>query len=409
MKSITESARSIPVSGEYDVVVVGGGIAGVAAAVAAARNGAEVCLIEKEFGLGGLATLGNVIIYLPLCDGRGNQVIKGLGEELLKLSIRDGYDKIPDCWLPGGSVAERAEKRYRVDFNPMSYMLELEEFIAASNVKLYYDTRFCDVVKEAGLIKAVIVENKSGRSAIVCRAVVDASGDADVCFRSGEDTVSWSSNVRAGWFYYFDGNAVQLEKFTKWYDAYGRHLPDSGRDFSGDVADEVTGFVLETRKLIKQKLVELKKDNPSVRPLFMSSIPAFRMTRRLKGAVELEETDDKRYFDDAVGMTGNWHKSGPVFYIPMSSLVAVKTGNLIAAGRCISSGATAWDITRSIPACAVTGEAAGTAAAALKQENKITFAKLDIPSLQRQLREQQVIIDKKFAGDAELYSARLKI
>jgi hypothetical protein len=397
MKIINECSRSIPVSGEYDVVVVGGGIAGVAAAVAAARNGASACIIEKEFGLGGLATLGNVIIYLPLCDGRGNQVIKGLSEELLKLSIRDGYDKIPDCWLPGGNIEERSQKRYRVDFNPMSFMLELEEFLSANNVKLYYDTRFCDVVKESGLIKAVIVENKSGRSAIACGSVVDASGDADVCFRAGEDTVSWNSNVRAGWFYYFDGTAVRLEKFTKWYDAYGKHLPDSGRDFAGDDADEVTEFVLETRKLLKQTLVELKQKNPAVSPLFMTSIPAFRMTRRLKGALELEESDDKRYFDDAVGMTGNWRASGPIFYIPLRSLTAVKTGNLITAGRCISSGNTLWDITRAIPTCAVTGEAAGTAAAALKQENKTSFAKLDIPRLQQRLREQQVIIDKKFA------------
>jgi hypothetical protein len=398
VKSIIENAKNVPVSGEYDAVVVGGGIAGIAAAVAAARNGASVCLIEKEFGLGGLATLGNVIIFLPLCDGRGNQVIKGLGEELLKLSIRDGYDKIPDCWLsPDGSIEERAKKRYRVNFNPMSYMLELEEFLAASNVKLYYDTRFCDVVKEAGLIKAVIVENKNGRSAIACRVVVDASGDADVCFRSGEDTVSWNSNVRAGWFYFFDGNEVKLEKFTQCYDAYGKHLPESGRDFAGDDVGEVTEFVLETRKLIKQRLTELKQDNPAVRPLFMTSIPAFRMTRRLKGAVELEETDDKRYFDDAVGMTGDWHKGGPVFYIPLRSLTAVKTGNLITAGRCISSGATAWDITRAIPTCAVTGEAAGVAAAALTQENKAAFANLDISALQQRLKNQQVAIDRKFA------------
>lgn len=397
MRNIVESAKEIPVSGEYDVAVVGGGIAGVAASVAAARNGVKVCLIEKEFGLGGLATLGNVIIYLPLCDGRGNQVIKGLGEEMLKLSIRDGYGKIPQCWLPGGKTEERLKKRYRVDFNPMSYMLELEDFLADNNVKLYYDTRFCDVVKKSGLIKALIVENKNGRSAIACGAVVDASGDADVCFRSGEETVSWDSNVRAGWFYYFDGAKVKLEKFTKWYDAYGKHLPDSGRSFSGDDADDVTEFVLETRKLLKQKLIEMKQENHKVNPLFMTSIPAFRMTRRLKGAVELEESDDKRYFDDAIGMTGNWHKSGPIFYIPLRSLTAVKTGNLITSGRCMSSGSTAWDITRVIPTCAVTGEAAGTAAAMLAQRKKSSFAELNIRRLQGKLREQKVIIDKKFA------------
>ena len=73
MGQVIEGQRELPVLGKYDVVVAGGGIAGVAAAVAAARNGASVCLLEKAFGLGGLATLGNVIVYLPICDGMGRQ------------------------------------------------------------------------------------------------------------------------------------------------------------------------------------------------------------------------------------------------------------------------------------------------------------------------------------------------
>ena len=87
---VVEPERRVPVTGVYDVVVAGGGIAGVAAAVAAARAGASVCLLDKESALGGLATLGNVITWLPICDGRGRQVIGGLGEELLRLSVIDG-------------------------------------------------------------------------------------------------------------------------------------------------------------------------------------------------------------------------------------------------------------------------------------------------------------------------------
>ena len=82
--TVTEPARTLPVTGAYELVVAGGGIAGVAAAVAAARCGASVCLLEKMCAPGGLATLGNVIVWLPLCDGRGRQVAGGLA------GIREG-------------------------------------------------------------------------------------------------------------------------------------------------------------------------------------------------------------------------------------------------------------------------------------------------------------------------------
>lgn len=280
----------------------------------------------------------------------------------------------------------------------MSYMLALEGFLAANNVELLYDTRFCDVVKEGGNITALLVENKSGRSALACGAVVDASGDADVCWRAGEDTVSLDCNVRCGWFYYFDGGKPRLHPFTTNYSPLCERLPESGPSFAGDRAGDVTEFVLESRKLFAAELAKLKEANPKVEPLFMPSIPTMRMTRRLKAAVELEEADDKRWFEDSLGMTGDWRKPGPVFYLPLRSLAGVKTGNLAAAGRCMSSGNTSWDVMRVIPTCAVTGEAAGAACAALVREHRKSLLELDIPRLQGTLRGQGVLIDRKFVS-----------
>lgn len=389
MQRIKEAERLIPVCAGYDVVVTGGGVAGVAAAVAAARNGASVCIIEKQFALGGLATLGNVVVYLPLCDGCGHQVIKGLGEELLKLSISDGYNSIPSCWVKDGTVKQRTEHRYRVRFNPASFILALEPFVLESGADIMYDTRFCGVRKRKNFITHVIVENKEGRSAIKCKAVVDASGDADVCAAAGEKTVSLKTNAAAGWFFCFENGKIDLNIVSEEYDPSGKTVPGGKRGFSGIIAKDVTQQILKTRQLFREKIEPANREKLKILPVALPAVPGLRMTRRLKGKIELDERDDGKIFPDSIGMTGDWRKAGPVYYIPLRALTAVRTQNLVTAGRCISSGS-AWDITRAIPACAVTGEAAGTAAALLCRTGKKSFDALDVKKLRTQLRKQNV-------------------
>jgi len=312
--TLTEPERRLPVAANYEVAVVGGGIAGVAAAVAAARNGATVCLLEKESALGGLATLGNVVEYLPLCDGRGHQVIGGLGEELLRLAVRDGYAQLPACWQPGGSEQERQNTRYRVTFNPASFMLELEALVVNAGVDLYYDTRFCDVVKQGDRLHALCLENKSGRFALLCRTVVDASGDADVCARAGEETVSWKTNVAGGWFHYVRDHEVILHPLTRPFAADPQNLPEGVRGYAGDDGQDVTAQILESRQMIREQLAELRRQSPEslLYPLFIPTIATFRMTRRLKAEVELRAEDEGQYVEDAIGMTGSWRKRGGV-------------------------------------------------------------------------------------------------
>ena len=97
MKTI-EVKSTIDVGKSYDVIVAGAGVAGIAAAVQAKRHGKSVLLLEKMLTLGGLATAGLINLFVPMCNGRGTQIIKGMCDEFLKLSISMGYDSIPAVW-----------------------------------------------------------------------------------------------------------------------------------------------------------------------------------------------------------------------------------------------------------------------------------------------------------------------
>lgn len=370
---ISEPARDIPVRGDFDVVVAGAGIAGVAAAVAAARAGASACILERTFAPGGLATLGNVTAWLPLCDGRGRQVMAGLPEELLLLSVADlgannkaaRFTGVPACWRSGGDPAGRAQSRYRVDFNPAAYLLALEKLLSESGVTILYDTRACAVRRHRDRVSHLLVENRDGRSAISGRAFVDATGDADISFLAGERTESLDSNVLCGWFYYLDGRGLKLVKLSNAYNRHALREESTGPFFRGDEAGQVTAFMLGSRVLLRRKLDALRAERPGedVQPVMPPVIPCFRMTRRLVGTFSLGERHVHRWFPDTIGLTGDWRRAGPVYAIPRRALAGVANRNLLAAGRCISADRTAWDVTRAIPPCALTGAAAGIIAA----------------------------------------------
>lgn len=386
-----EEKRKISVEAEYDVCVVGGGVAGVAAALAAAREGAKTCLIEKEYALGGLATLGLIVIYLPLCDGHGRQVIAGISEEMLLAALKYGPGNLPDCWKPGGNVREREKNRYQTRYEAAPMMIALEELLLDAGVALMYDSRFTGVHREGGRIAGVILENKSGCIGVAGKAFVDATGDADVCFAAGEHTVSLATNRRTGWYFSCGKDGNQLHGLS---DPLYQPCPEGSRFYSGDRHEDVTQHAVDGRRMIMEHVGKLRTDgDPDAYPLLIPTYDGMRMTRRLDGAYTLDETEAFRDFPDSVGLTGDWRKPGPVFAIPWRTLAGTQNHNLAVAGRCISVTTDMWDITRVIPTAALTGQAAGTGAA-LCARSGISMSELPIDMLQSALRAGGVLIEK---------------
>lgn len=389
MNTITEKQREIPVCGKYDVFVAGGGIAGVSAALAAARSGADVILADKQCILGGLATSGLVTIYLPLCDGCGRQVSFSVAEELFKLSImRCVCGKYPKAWLEGGSKEEKIKERYEVQFNPQLFAIDMERLLKENGVKIMYDTFICDTVTEDKKIHAVIVENKSGRRAYEVGSVVDATGDADMCKFAGAATDTFKAkNILAAWSYgkYKDG--VRLNMLGYCESALKGKKALEQKRFGGIDADEISEMLSLSHTQVLNDFVKKRQDDNEYEPVTIATMPQLRMTRRICGKYVLDDSEMHKRFENSVGLISDWRKRGPVYEIPFDALYGEDVKNLICAGRCISVSDDMWDISRVIPACAVTGQAAGIAAAMSDD-----FSKCNIAELQQKLKSAGVVL-----------------
>ena len=369
-----------------DVAVCGGGFGGIAAALAAAREGRRVILFEKEYLPGGLGTAGLVTVYLPLCDGCGRQVSFGIAEELLRLSITYGAEAMyPANWLDSDGPRGPEHHRFMVEYNPQVFAILAEKLLTDAGVDILYGTYVVDAEVEAGRITALHTENKSGRTVYEVGAVVDATGDADIAHFAGAPTETFSrGNILAGWYYYTDEGGYTLQQLGAADNFQG---PPTGTRYTGLDGAEISDMVRASHEMTLRHYLQKKEQNPSAALSTIASIPQLRMTRRIVGEYEMTEGDDHACFADSVGMVGNWKRRGPVYEIPFRALYSKEVKNLITAGRCISTDDTMWDVMRVIPCCAVTGQAAGTAAA-LSDD----FTTLDVKELQAVLQKRGVVL-----------------
>ncbi len=375
------------------VAVCGGGIAGIAAALAAARHGSDVLLIEREFALGGLATLGLVTYYLPICDGCGKQVVYGIGEELLRLAVKHGCECArPDPWLDGGTDEELKKTRFKAGYNGPLFMLEAERLLLAEGVRILYGTSVCAVVIDGGRISALIVEGRGGRSAIrVSGNVVDATGDAVIAEMCGAETALYSrGNTLTGWYYFINSHERRClmyggAEITDEQLAAGKKQPKllSERRFVGIDGYEISEMIQMSHDATYRDWAKKHEADPSYLPDVLATIPQLRMTRRICGHATPDAEEVRT--EDSIGLISSWRSRGPIFELPFGCIVARGCRNLLAAGRDISVTERMWDLTRVIPPCAVTGEAAGTAAAMFNDLSAIDDSM--ISALQSEIRK----------------------
>ena len=163
--------------------------------------------------------------------------------------------------------------------------------------------------------------------------------------------------------------------------------------FSGLDGEEISEMVQMSHASTLNNVITKRQNDNTLVPTSIATIPQIRMTRKIVGEYTLDSVEEHKYFEDSIGMISDWRKRGPIYEVPFSTLFSSKVKNLITAGRCVSVTDSMWDIMRVIPCCAVTGQAAGVAAAMTDD-----FSSLDIKELQDILTKNGVVLHENDLG-----------
>ena len=397
--SISVLNKKITMKKKYDVVVCGGGVAGVAAAVTAAKEGFSTLLVEKSNILGGLGTLGLINLFVPMCNGRGKQIIFGLCEKWARLSAKLGYDSIPEEWK-NGEPKEYTEVRYIQRYSPYIFALQLMDEVTSTGVDLLYDCIACDPIMEGNICKGVITESKSGTEYYGCKMLIDTTGDCDVLRRGGVPTVAGEN------FFTYAGKMISLSSCQKAIDTgdirmaftgisggninlWGDKQPTDVPKWSGLTVEEVTDYLVTNQKLMLSKLKEEDRKTREITHLPM--MPQFRTTCHIKGDYSLKIADAYKHFDDSVCAINDFEHKDHLWEVPLRTLTRRDYPNMLTAGRSADGTGHAWDMLRVIPPAILTGQAAAHAAClAIKEQT--AAADVTIRTLQDNLEKDNVMI-----------------
>lgn len=448
---VREPARDLPVHATCDVLVVGGGPAGTAASIAAARAGADVILLERYNHLGGLSTGGLVIWIDRMTDWQGRHVIRGLGEELL--------DRLPKGALTGPPAAAWGSR----DAATAAYwQLRSSAFHGTVTHAPTLDPEWLkavslDAVLEAGVhpifhawgaaplvednrVTGCVFESKQGRRAILARVTVDATGDGDLyaaagaAFDADVDERDIHGCMNTSWLF----GGVDMAEFLRFRgeqpEQYGaflargraaiRFFDKASVSWRNDIAlfmgprlagysaldvEDLSEVEIRSHQLMVEHLGFYRAHAPGFGGAFlMLSAPQLgvRHARRMVGVESLlREHWDGRVRADEIGVSPSLAPKFANVSVPYGALVPATLDGLLAPGRHLACDATTHSFMREIPQCWLTGQAAG-AAAALAVAGGVAPRDVAVAELQRVLRAQNVVLQGEAAPRAVPHPAQ---
>ena len=436
--TLREAARDIPVYRNCDVLVVGGGPSGTAAAVAAARTGADVVLLERYNHLGGLSTGGLVIWIDRMTDWNGRHVIRGFAEELM--------DRLPADAIAGpgreewgsrdGARAAHWSQRtaafhgvvtWSPTVDPERLKLASQEIVLQEKVRLVFHSWAAMPLLEEGKVRGAIFESKAGRQAVRAKVVVDATGDGDMFARAG---ASYESDIEAAdihhcmntawllggvdmerWIEFKAGQPAQFAQFmargreqlraferpfVSWRNDIALFMGPRQSGLSALDVDDQTEVEIRSHRLMAQHLDYYRAHAPGFENAFLFlSAPQLgvRHARRLGGVAKMTrgQWPTGQVLDDEIGVTPSVSPKFPNISIPYGCLVPLELDGLLACGRHIACDPNSHGFMREIPQCWITGQAAGVGAA-LAANQGIEPRAVNLDELQSALLGQGVFL-----------------
>jgi len=450
-RTVREAAREIPVFAETDVLVVGGGPAGTAAAISARRIGAEVMLVERYNHLGGLSTGGLVIWIDRMTDWDGKQVINGIAHDFM--------DRLPSDAIQGPKKADWGSRdtataaywaqrtaayhgivTWSPTIDPEALKTLSLQMVQEQNVDLILHTWVTEPIVEDGVMRGAIFESKAGRQAILAKVIVDTTGDADLLARAGApleenidegdihqcintafllgglDMKRWlafRSQDREGFKALMAQGRNTIGSFEKplvgWRDDIALFMGPRLSGYSAVNVDDLTEVEIRSRRLTVAHLEFYRAQAPGFSNAFlMLGAPQIgvRHSRRLVGLAKVTRTQwkESKVWDDEIGVSTSLSPKFPNVSVPYGALLPQGIDGVLGAGRHISCDPSSHSFLREIPQCWLSGQAAGTAAA-LAANTGIIPRELDAHLVQRELLRQGAYLSPSVEAIAGMSSA----